>query len=432
MKKMTIAISAAAMLLLSCGAGEAQRPPNVLLVVVDALRADHLSCYGYPRSTTPSIDSLAAAGTRWTRCTSQAPWTLPSFASILTGTTVRSHGAGRRHAIEYGVGAEAAYLPDLLREMGYDTYAHLNVSFIDERHGFARGFGRFSCEKAGNADADQVVDGFMEWNRSREGEAGFFALLHLFDPHQHYRAPGEYETMFGPDSTVDRRSWNVDDEGRVLDPENLEHYRALYDGEIAFADAQLRRLFAYLRSRGLADNTVVVVMADHGEEFLDHGGCDHGHTFYEELLHVPLVISGPGVAAGKVDSSRVGSYDVAPTLLGLAGGEVPGRMEGRDLRADGPARTIPSDGVITAPQHLRMPWLCCVRRSGVKTYRLRDGEGFRDLTTDLSEDPGEHSLAPGGDSALVDGYMASPRLWEPLRVGEPDRADPMLRDIGYF
>ncbi len=146
--------------------------------------------------------------------------------------------------------------------MGYDTYGHLNVSLIDEWHGFARGFGHFDCENAGNADADLVVDRFIDWNRSREGEGRFFALLHLFDPHQHYCAPGEYETMFDPDSAVDRRNWEVDGEGGVLNPENVEHYRALYDGEIAFADAELGRLFAYLRSQGLDGSTVVVVMAD--------------------------------------------------------------------------------------------------------------------------------------------------------------------------
>ncbi len=114
MNKLALAFSAA-LLLLSCGGSDVESRPNLLLVVVDALRADHLSCYGSLRNTTPNSDSLAGRGARWTRCASQAPWTLPSFSSILTGTTVRSHGAGKRRAIEYGIEEEAPYLSDLLR-----------------------------------------------------------------------------------------------------------------------------------------------------------------------------------------------------------------------------------------------------------------------------------------------------------------------------
>jgi len=427
------ALTALGLLLAVSCAMRGEGRPNIVVIVIDSLRAENLSCYGYHRSTSPHIDSLASTGTRWAACVSQAPWTLPSFASMLTGTTARSHGAGRRRNHEYGLPPAAPYLPDLLREEGYSTYAHLNVSFIDEGHGFMRGFGSFRCENAGDADADEVVDRFTDWADSREEDGPFFALLHLYDPHQHYAPPAPYDTLFGPDPDVDRNAWEVDDMGLPLDPENREHYLALYDGEIAFADAELGRLFGFLRQRGLEETTLVVVVADHGEEFLEHGGVDHGHTFYQELLHVPLVISGPGVSPGQVDSSWVGSYDLAPTLLALTGAEVPEVMEGRDLfTGSGETRTIPSSGVIIAPQNLPRPWNCSVLRGGVKTYRLKEEGEVEDLSTDLARDPMERNLTAGGDSALVDAYMTSPRLWEPVRVDCEGTDRERLRDIGYF
>jgi arylsulfatase A-like enzyme len=425
--------TAALMLLGVCCAPGGGRPPNVVIIVIDCLRADNLSCYGYHRETSKHIDSLASEGTRWTACVSQAPWTLPAFASILTGTSARSHGAGRRHGNEYRLPGNAPYLPDLFRRGGYSTYGHLNVSFIDEGHGFMRGFHSFRCENAGDADADEVVDRFTGWADSLGGEEPFFALLHLYDPHQHYAPPAPWDTLFGPDPEVDRHSWEVDELGRPLDTENREHYLALYDGEIAFADAELGRLFGYLRRRGLAGSTVVVVMADHGEEFLEHGGVDHGHTFYQELLNVPLIISGPGVPRSEVDSSWTGSYDLAPGLLRLAGLGVPEVMEGQDLFGEPEGiRTIPSSGLITAPQNLPRPWRCSILRDGMKTYRLKDEGGVEDLITDLDRDPMERNLVEGGDSARVDAYMTSPRLWEPVRAecGDSDRQ--RLRDIGYF
>jgi len=427
------AAAALALLLAASCAMRGGGPPNIVVIVIDSLRAGNLSCYGYHRTTSPSIDSLASRGTMWTACVSQAPWTLPSFASILTGTTPRSHGAGRRRNQEYGIPPAAPYLPDLLREEGYATYGHLNVSFIDEGHGFMRGFQSFRCENAGDADADEVVDRFTDWADSREDDGPFFALLHLFDPHQHYAPPAPYDTLFGPDPEVDRHAWEVDGTGRPLDTENLEHYMALYDGEIAFADAEVGRLLGYLRDRGLDERTLVVVVADHGEEFLEHGGVDHGHTFYQELLHVPLIISGPGVPRGCTDSSWVGSYDLSPTLLRLAGVSVPQVMEGIDLLTDPEEiRIIPSSGVIIAPRNLHRPWNCSVLRGGVKTYRLKEGGEVEDLSTDLARDPMETNLTAGGDSTLVDAYMTSPRLWEPVRADCEGTDRERLRDIGYF
>lgn len=434
MKTLVCSAVAAAMLLTSCTMPPADARPNVLVIIIDSLRARNLSCYGYQRQTTPHIDSLAGEGTLWVNCLSQGSWTLPSVTSILTGISAQSHGTGRRGFQEYQLHPDAPFLPGILRDRGYRTYGFFNVPHLSEANGFSRGFENYGCSWDVEHTADMVVRDFTQWADTLGEEDGFFAVLHIFDPHMPYNPPQPFDVRFGPRAEDFRTRWLTDETGEVADPENLGHYMDLYDGEIAFTDTQLGDLFAFLRSRGIAGNTVVVVIADHGEEFLEHGGVFHGHSFYQEVIHVPLIMCGPGVPAGRVDTAWVGQFDLAPTLLGLAGLEAPIEMEGVSLLNAEPIpdRIIPSSELFDSIEDLDNPWACSVVSHGIKNLRLYYDTAFVDMITDLREDPMELAYRGAENSALADGYMLLPRLWEPIPSEQDLAGNPILRDLGYF
>lgn len=419
-------------ILFSCGAPEEQpQRPNIILVVIDTLRARSLSCYGYEREITPNIDSLAVTGVLWTNCTSQASWTLPSFTSMLTGTTERSHGAGRREDRQYVMHSSAPYLPVFLRDAGYDTYAIFNVIHLNEEHGFKRGFNHFQCFETDPAGADRVTMEFTGWLDERgESDTPFFALLHFFDPHMPYDPPAPFDTLFAEQVETPFHRWRYDEEDSLI-TEDKDYLMDLYDGEIAFTDGELGILFSHLRASGLSDNTIVIVTADHGEEFLEHGSFYHGYSFYQETIHVPLIMSGPGLSAGKVDSSWVGLFDLTPTILGFCGIEPSDEMEGIDLMVGAPpGRVIPSSGLFSS-HGLVEPWVCAVNLDGMKTLRFEGDSSYIDLLADLPEDPMEALLQESGDSEAANGYMLRERLWTPVEV-DVDLTNPVLRDLGYF
>lgn len=423
----------AAVFLLSCGGSDSPGRPNIIVIVIDSLRARNLSCYGYERNTTPTIDSLAATGILWANCLAQSSWTLPSMTSIMTGLTERSHGAGQRDNLEYMLHPDAPFLANLMRDHQYRTFGYFNVAYLDEIHGFNRGFDSFRCEMGIPVRADTITGAFTGWLDSLEAGEPFFALLHLYDPHMPYNPPEPYNTMFGPLAENFQSRWTMTDDGVILDPENRQHYIDLYDGETAFADNELSLLFTHLRSAGLDGNTIILITADHGEEFNEHGSIFHGHSFFQEVIHVPLIITGPGIPAGVVDSTWVGLFDLAPTILGIAGIPVPEVMEGVDLFGPPvPDRIIPSSGLIDPPETLLRPWECALINNGVKTMRFLDGNGYTDFVTDMRTDPLETCLSEVENSKAADDYLLQPRLWTPVQVETDISLNPVLRDLGYF
>ncbi len=316
--------------------------PNVVLIVIDTLRADHVGAYGYARPTSPSLDGLAASGTRFTRAYAPSSWTGASVASIMTGLYPEVHGLKLHNSV---LSAELPRLAESFHDAGYETAAiSANPAFVTPELGFDQGFRRFqmlhgppTTEADGGdiiwadptmtqlvkvATANRVTDAALAWLHGLRG-APFFLYLHYFDPHAGYFPPPEYASRFG----ADPRSVFAGPRQRIAmwsgrapeNPDDLATLIALYDGEVAFTDAEIGRLLATLSSL-ITTPTIVVVTADHGEEFGDHGGLQHGRTLFEEQLRVPLIVAAIGGASGS--DSRAGVLAHGRDPLGLSAGSL--------------------------------------------------------------------------------------------------------------
>ncbi len=309
------------------------RRPNVLLISIDSLRADHLKCCGYTRTTSPTLDSLAAAGCLFRKAIAQSSWTLPSHTSIFTSLYLSSHGVNSPHD---ALTLDAKTLSEGLRDAGYLTGAVIAGGPLLPMYGLNQGFDYY--------DATCFTDKFddvrnhctharaLEW-LDRCGDAPFFLFVHYWDVHHSYIPPPPYDEMFDPgyDGRVDGRHI-LKLIPADLPRRDLEHLVALYDGEIAHTDRYIGSLLQELRSRGMSHNTLLVVTSDHGDELLDHGATGHGHTVYQELIHVPLIWVDPEARhrPEPVDYT-VQTIDIAPSILDRLGLPIPPSMEGTSL-----------------------------------------------------------------------------------------------------
>jgi len=284
-------------------AGCSSRPQNVVLITIDTLRPDRLGQGGNARATSPAMDALAANGATFTAAYSQAGWTLPSIATILTGLYPGEHGAvDMQDSIRPGIPT----LASLLRARGFDTRAFVSHVMLGPDHGLTEGFGAYddSVLEIGHphlvSTASQLTD--LALDALREIDEPFLIWVHYFDPHFRYLPK---EPRFGTDRL------------------------ALYDAEIAFTDEQIGRLLEGVRYSGVFADTLVVLTADHGEEFGEHGGILH-YSLYEEDVQVPLILIGPGIEPG-VRPVVAQQIDILPTVLARLGIDPPAGLPGRDL-----------------------------------------------------------------------------------------------------
>jgi choline-sulfatase len=303
---------------------------NLLLITIDTLRADHLGAYGSGAGATPVLDALASRGVRFDQVQTAAPLTAPAHATILTGQYPPSHGV--RGNVVFTLGASRPTLATRLKARGYRTAAFVGAYPVAAAFGFAQGFDVFDEEfhetspidQGAERRANEVADAAMRWlalDTGRENrQTPFFAWLHFYDPHAPYDPPKPFADRFA---------------GRP------------YDGEIAFTDAQIGRLLAALRASGHDQDTVVMVLADHGEGLGDHRELTHAVLIYQSTMRVPFIVAGPGVPPGRVVRARTATVDVVPTALGTLGVQPDGDLIGRDLRPLMNGRSIPSDPVYT-------------------------------------------------------------------------------------
>jgi len=379
--------------------------PNVLLITIDTLRADHLSCYGYRRATTPALDRLAGEGARFANAMSSGSWTPPALFSLATGAQASRHqviGWSDRMNPEIGTVAEA------LAAAGYRTalFNNHNIFFSVQRE-ITYGFREVDSLSDGEFPAARLVDRTIDW-LGRKESGPFFLWVHFFDPHAPFAAPAPYTEMFWENGQ--------DDGGRRAEPveggfgaggipqhiyraagfeDRVERLIAAYDGEIGYTDAQVERLLDALDQLGLAADTLVLVTADHGEilERADtpyHGTVyfSHGTYLFQELLAVPLLVRYPArVPKGVTVEEPVGLIDIAPTLLELAGIEPTPAMVGRSLlpllglrrrERSGPPPPLFSE-------ELRNNW----RSVRWGSYKLIDYGHDGYTLYDLDRDPGE-------------------------------------------
>lgn len=323
-----------------------QSARNLLVISIDTLRADRLGCYGYPRDTTPTIDGLAARGARFEHMISTAPWTLPSYGTLFTGLTPARHRAGiwsewearfgtgedvQRRTLEH-LDARATTLAERLRDAGYATAAFVSNPFLDAETEVDRGFARW-VQYLNRASAG--VDLALEWFTRRREQAPWFCFLHLIDPHAPYTPPPPYDERFAGRKVAGLPGYppSIDELRRnTPGPELKKLLSDFYDGEIAFADAQIGRLLAVLEERGELARTVILVHADHGEELWDHGSFEHGHALHEEVLRVPcILVDGARIAAGTLVPERLSTVDLFPTLIELLDLPPSENLEGASL-----------------------------------------------------------------------------------------------------
>lgn len=344
-----------------------ERPRLILLLSIDSLRPDHLGFYGYERFTSPVLDAIAREGTVFEDASATAPWTLPSHASMLTGL----------YPLNHRVTSSKTRLPDsvptiagMVRSAGYDTAAVVNVEWLkQENFAVTRDFEKYlwvSTTLDRKAPNTWVTDQAIEWIEGL-GERNLFLFVHYYDLHSDYTAEPAYEKLFVDDydGKADGTGWQlkqavleedyiefchesfdpdqcmfgslyvIDENVHKIrfDDRDVAHLKNLYDAQIRQLDTELSRLFTTLRKRGLLDQTLLVVTSDHGEEFMEHGRVEHFIPTYQQTLHVPLVLRGPGVPAGVRVETPVSTVDIVPTLLELAGLTPPASLDGRSLSA---------------------------------------------------------------------------------------------------
>jgi len=300
---------------------EWQRNPNVVLVSIDTLRADHVSCYGYDRDTTPNIDALAADSVLFEHAITPAPWTLPAHASLFTGLLPFQHGVQNFYQ---KLSAEALTLAEELRARSFLTLGVASFEYLFPDYGLVQGFDEYFFRYP--LRAEKIVERALDMLDRHRGKR-FFMFLHFFDPHDPYNPPAPYNTMFCPFGEKGclkkehKSPIKAFLSGRRRPKESdMEAAIALYDGEIRFVDEQLSFLFERLKELDLWDNTMIVITSDHGEEFWDHGSLSHGFRLYEEQVRVPLVVKLPYIRnAGAKVERQVGLIDVAPTILAELG-----------------------------------------------------------------------------------------------------------------
>lgn len=317
---------------------------NVIVVMVDTLRADHLGAYGYKRPTSPSFDALAAESYLFTGARAQASCTFPSVNSLLTSRYPQRFLAQPGGAL--GIPAEMPSIAEVLAARGWSTGAvsaspvmRRSPTRVNPGGGFDRGFGRFDEECLWRGAACVTNRGLAAATRLREP---FLLYLHYVDPHAPYDPPQPFRKQFRVGRTLEPWALRGDPSplARTLEggarvgsgPREVRFLQGLYDGEIAFFDSQLGKLVEQLRQRRLLERTILVVLSDHGESFLEHGSVRHCGSVYEGELRTPLLVRLPRQRHGERLAGVVENVDVVPTLVDLLGLPVEGQgFEGRSL-----------------------------------------------------------------------------------------------------
>jgi arylsulfatase A-like enzyme len=471
--------------------------PNILLITIDALRADHLGIYGYDPEISPYIDGLAMRGVVFDQAIVQAPWTGPSVASFVTSLHPTELGIARQDApaTDLRVDEMRVTLAEALQDAGYGTYAYITNAIVAPRNGHDQGFDEFSvthsrlsfdlgalrertlialmCQKSGRGlyvrpvcrlfdqGYRQVFGLELTWGRGRpvteygkrflrsHKDERFFLWLYYVDPHARYDPPQPFrplpsEITSTQEQTLRSLAQRNDFYGEVMSAADLEALISLYDGEILYVDSLVGQVLDELDRQGLADRTLIILNADHGEELDDHGDFIHGHALYDELLRVPFIISGAGVeAVGRRVETQVRMLDLVPTVCEIAGALIPEEAQGRSLvpllRGEEMDELPAFSEALISTAHEEKS----VRRDGYKLiYDVK-----REIVElyDVRADPREQVNLAEEKPEIVERMLAELQAWmtqSTQRASELPRQRPLsqtmdeetrqhLRDVGY-
>lgn len=312
---------------------------NVIVIGVDTLRADHLSALGYEKNTTPTLDAIAKEGTIFKQSISAAPWTVPGFMAIMTGTYPSVHGVINKFRVFNKETKKLSNLKEIspsietiaeqFKKAGYATGGFTGDAGVSAKFGYNQGFDAYTDEVTFGG-LDNSNQHAMKWLDGLKKDQKFFMFFHGYDLHGQFAGIGkDYKGVFAPKDYTGPFKGTMEEEAKLredqlvaplqMTKEDAAFWTAWYDSKIHDADARLAGFLDELKTRGLLDKTIIVVVSDHGEEFYEHKGFDHGHALYDELVHVPLIMKIPGVKGGEVVGNQVSMMDIGPALLKLAG-----------------------------------------------------------------------------------------------------------------
>ena len=401
-----VALAACAALLTSCAPATVERP-NLILLVVDTLRADHLGAYGYPGPISPALDEFAAESILFERCSTQAPWTKPAMASLFTSLYVQVHGlTSSDHEVATGVlPAEAVTLAESLRGADYRTAGFVANSWLLGRYGFGQGFDLYhDADATLTTPATRLTHAAGTWLDGLDRERPFFLYLHFMDVHAPYDGPREDFDELRPhvesrpdalsEHEVPYNRWNNIEIRPPWADEAMRHevgyWRARYASGVREFDRRIGGFLDYLRESGYLRTSYVILTSDHGEELFEHGDWSHGQNLYDHQLRIPLLVRAPRAAgAGRRVRSPVELVDLMPTLLRLAGAPVPESTQGRDLSGVLLGDEEPGLRLTYATAAQRQPDLYSVTSGRFKL--VMDLSSRRSDLFDLVADPGERA-----------------------------------------
>lgn len=382
--------------------------PNIIMIVVDTLRADHLPVYGYSRDTAPNISALAGSSVVFDNAYSAAPWTLPSFASMLLGKLAYNHDYNV--AANAGVAAEKM-LPGLLQDNGYHTVSVQTNAFVLNLHNGFDEKADFTEDNIGFNDSAAVNYAINWLNNLSLARRKFFLFIGLISPHWPYKTNNGFLSNFvmdplyvssnqslvslGSDGAITYDALPGDVQARIGPPSNGQYYMdsrlyiAAYDSEIRYADEQIGRLISTLKSRGMYDDSIIIITSDHGENMVEHDTYfTHGNNLYNSLLRVPLLIKFPGQTSTKKVAGNVRTIDILPTALDYDGIDAPD-IDGKSLlpvindgNVDFAERPVISYRVDLAAQGARS---VSVVKDGYKLIKNPVGPEFYNLAADKDE-----------------------------------------------
>jgi arylsulfatase A-like enzyme len=418
------------------GCAREQRPPNVLFIVIDTLRWDHLGAHGATtRDVSPGMDAFTRSGTLFERAYATAPWTRPSIGSMITGLQPSSHGGT---AVDRPLPEDAKTVAELFAERGYATSGIVSNWVIARQNGFAQGYERYldspaALKHAPSSDSVSTL-ALRELDARAAAGAPFLLFVHYFDPHYRYNPHPEIGWSGGTRGRIAEKPtiFALRDLGPILEADERQNLWDLYAEEVRHTDHHLARLLDHLDALELADETIVVLVSDHGEEIFGRGYLGHAHSLYEELLRVPFAIRAPGLAPRRV-STPVSLLALTPTLLDLAGFET--RALG--FQADSLAPLMRGEVPTSSPLlFAEVDYLPDKKVERTARKRALIGERFkliRDNDTgtlelyDLERDPGEtRDLAEARPDVVA---RLLPILEERIRLAEAGSIDAPVRTL---